>query len=180
MDVVALNMPWKVLEEMKNVASVKTVQKHGKGSVTTLSMTSPDVPGGVVYHTSKEINAAGRLTRRSVLELKSFGLQAEEDRGVFGRKSALAAASRRRGKPHAGGIEFPLPYSPIPADFSSISRRNTMCRFQCSSSARGKSSRTWAPRLSRRSIAARIINVAAQSMFCSSQPPGSENCREST
>ena len=87
MAVVHLNMPWKVLDEMKNVASVETVQEHGKGSVTTLSMTSPDVPGGVVYHTSKEIDAAGRLTRRSVLELKSFGLQAEqEDRGVFGRK----------------------------------------------------------------------------------------------
>lgn len=88
MEVDKLNMSWEVLGEMKDVASVTTVQTQGKGSVTTLSMTSPDVPGGVVHHTSKEVDAAGRVTRRSVLELKSFGLQPQEDRGVFGRKRA--------------------------------------------------------------------------------------------
>ncbi len=95
MEVDGLELPWEVLGETKNVASVKTVQKHDKGSVTTLSMTSPDVPGGVVHHTSKEIDAAGRLTRRSVLELVSFGLQPEEDAQGVRAEARLAAAKGR-------------------------------------------------------------------------------------
>ena len=59
-------------------------------------------------------------------------------------------------------------------------RRKIICRFQCSSSVLGKSVRTWAPRLSWRCKAASIINRARQSMFCNSQPPGSENCRDRT
>ena len=53
-EVVALDMPQRVLSEIKNVACIKTVQKTPKGSVTTLAMSSPDVPGGVVYQTTKE------------------------------------------------------------------------------------------------------------------------------
>ena len=82
----ALDLPWQVLGEIRTVACVKTVQKHAKGTVTTLSMTSPAIPGGVVYHTSKETDAGGRLTRRSVLDLVGYGLQSEQERGgLFGR-----------------------------------------------------------------------------------------------
>ncbi len=85
-DVVALDLPWQVLDEIRNVACVRTLQKHAKGTVTTLSMTSPAIPGGVVYHTSKETDSGGRLTRRSVLELVGYGLQPEQERGgMFGR-----------------------------------------------------------------------------------------------
>ena len=50
-------------------------------------MTSTAVPGGIVYQTSKETDAQGRLTRRSVLELVGYGLQSEEERNsFFGRK----------------------------------------------------------------------------------------------
>ena len=77
---VAIDLPWEILGEIKNVACVKTVQKHAKGTVTTLAMTSAEVPGGVVYHTSSETDASGRLTRRSVLQLVCYGLQAEQER----------------------------------------------------------------------------------------------------
>jgi hypothetical protein len=87
LEVIAIDMPCKVLSEMKNAAYVKAVQKHAAGTVTTLATTAADVPGGVVYHTSKEMDKEGRLVRRSTLELVSYGLQAEEERpGVFGRK----------------------------------------------------------------------------------------------
>ena len=90
LDVVAGDLPWEILGEIKNVACVKTVQKHAKGSVTTLAMTCTEVPGGVVYHTSSEKDANGRLTRRSVLQLVSYGLQAEQERvGLFGRGKRL-------------------------------------------------------------------------------------------
>jgi len=88
-EVVALNMPQRVLNEIKNVACIKTVQKTPKGSVTTLAMSSPEVPGGVVYQTTKETDKTDRLIRRSTLELVNFGSRPETERtGLFGRKRA--------------------------------------------------------------------------------------------
>jgi len=88
-EVVALDMPQRVLSDLKNVACIKTVQKTPKGSVTTLAMSSPDVPGGVVYQTTKETDTAGRLVRRSTLDLLSYGTRSESERtGLFGRKRA--------------------------------------------------------------------------------------------
>ncbi len=86
-EVVALDMPHRVLSEIKNVACIKTVQKTPKGAVTTLAMSSPDVPGGVVYQTTKETDPSGRVLRRSTLELVSYGSRPETERtGLFGRK----------------------------------------------------------------------------------------------
>ncbi len=86
-EVVALDMPQRVLSELKNVACIKTSQKTPKGCVTTLAMSSPDVPGGVVYQTTKETDATGRLIRRSTLELLNYGSRPETERGgLFGRK----------------------------------------------------------------------------------------------
>ena len=87
LNIVALDMPHRIPTGMKNVACVKIVQKHAKGAITTLAMTSKDVPGGVVYHASRETDANGHILRRSTLELVSYGLQVEEERtGLFGRK----------------------------------------------------------------------------------------------
>ena len=86
-EVVALDMPQRVLSEMKNVACIKTLQKTPRGSVTTLAMSSPDVPGGAVSQTTKETDATGRLIRRSTLELVNYGSQPETElNGRFGRK----------------------------------------------------------------------------------------------
>lgn len=80
-------MPQRVLAEIKSTACIKTVQKTPKGAVTTLAMSSPDVPGGVVYQTTKETDTSGRLVRRSTLELVSYGSRPEAERtGLFGRK----------------------------------------------------------------------------------------------
>jgi len=87
MEVVALEMPQKVLSDIKNAACLKIVQRHAKGTVVTLAMTNSDVPGGVVSHLSKETDKNGRLVCRSNLELLGYGTQPEEERGtVFGRK----------------------------------------------------------------------------------------------
>jgi hypothetical protein len=87
MEVVALDMPQKVLAGIKSAACLKIVQRHAKGTVVTLAMTSSEVPGGVVSHLSKETDTGGRLVCRSNLELVSYGLQPEEERtGLFGRK----------------------------------------------------------------------------------------------
>jgi hypothetical protein len=45
------------------------------------------VPGGIVAQHSKDLDAKGQLTRRSVLELIDYGLEAKETRtGLFGRR----------------------------------------------------------------------------------------------
>ena len=87
LEVVALDMPQKVVSEIQKSACIKTVQKSVKGTITTLAMTSGDVPGGVVSNASKETDKNGRLVRRSTLELVGYGLQPEEERlNLFGRK----------------------------------------------------------------------------------------------
>jgi hypothetical protein len=88
-EVVALDMPQRILSEIKNVACIKTVQKTPRGSVTTLAMSAPEVPGGVVYQTTKETDTNGRLIRRSTLELLNYGSRPEPERpGLFGRRRA--------------------------------------------------------------------------------------------
>jgi hypothetical protein len=100
-EIAALDMPGRVLGEIKSTALVKTIDKHPKGAVTTWAVTSPEVPGGVISHMSKETDASGRLVRRSTLELVSCGKECDEDTlRVFGRK--------RRNRVR----EVPSPYPP--------------------------------------------------------------------
>jgi len=100
--VVALDMPCKVLAEIKPAALVKSTHKHAKGTVTTWAYTSPDVPGGVISHSSKEVDTNGRVVRRSTLRLVGYDLkprpEAEADGrvGLLGRKRLLR--SRKSGE----------------------------------------------------------------------------------
>jgi len=84
-EVMALQMPCQVLAEIKSTAYVKAVRKHAKGTITTWLITSTDVPGGVVSHSSKEVDANKRLIRRSTLQLTGYGLEPETRTGLFGR-----------------------------------------------------------------------------------------------
>jgi hypothetical protein len=85
----ALEMPYKIEGETHSVAHLKTVQKSPKCTVITLAVLCPDIPGGIVSHSSKELDANGRLVRHSVLELVDYGSEPEKDRSsVFGRKRA--------------------------------------------------------------------------------------------
>jgi len=89
MTVVALEMPCKVLAEIKNSSLMKTINKHGKGTVATWAFTCRDVPGGVIEFWSKEVDEKGRLVRRRTLELVNYGLEPEEQPtwiGPLGRK----------------------------------------------------------------------------------------------
>ncbi len=95
-EVIALKMPLKVRAETKNGMYVKTVHKNANGVVTTLAVVLPEVPGGVVSNSSKEIDKTGRLVRRSTLELIDYNSEPDTDRsGMFGRKRP----PRHRAKP---------------------------------------------------------------------------------
>jgi hypothetical protein len=87
--VMALDMPCKVLAEVKSASLVETVNKHGKGTVATWAFTCPDVPGGIIEFWSKEVDKNNRLLRRSTLELLGYGLEPEDKPtwiGPLGRK----------------------------------------------------------------------------------------------
>jgi hypothetical protein len=72
--VTAISLPYKVLTEIQTVAFVRTVHTSPKGKTITVEVHCPRVPGGVVAHWSREMDEAGRIVRRSVLELVDYGI----------------------------------------------------------------------------------------------------------
>ncbi|HEV2968482.1 MAG TPA: hypothetical protein VGY55_00745 [Pirellulales bacterium] len=79
MEVIMLDMPYKVRSEIKPTAFERTVQKNAKGTTITVDVTSVEVPGGIVMRTLKELDGQGRITRRSTMELVDYAAL-EEDR----------------------------------------------------------------------------------------------------
>jgi hypothetical protein len=73
-ETVALNMPEKVLGEIRTGAVVKTTRKSPQGTKVTLEVQCDHVPGGVVSHSASETDASGRTIRRSTLELIDYAI----------------------------------------------------------------------------------------------------------
>ncbi|MBC8350499.1 MAG: hypothetical protein H8E66_00835 [Planctomycetes bacterium] len=72
-EVTAVEMPEKVLTEVKSAAHVKTIETFGNGvSKVTLEVHCESIPGGVVSHTSKQLDGNKRTTQRSTLELIDY------------------------------------------------------------------------------------------------------------
>lgn len=75
-EVLALDMPHRVLTELKPSAHIKTVhvQFHDQGNVTTvtLEVSCTQVPGHIVSHSAKIVGPEGRLRERSTLELLDY------------------------------------------------------------------------------------------------------------
>lgn len=90
-DVLAVDMPHRVLDEIHETAFVKTVHKQGKNTTLTIELDCPDVPGGVVAHSLREEDDKGRLLRRSTLELVGYGTSSDADGG----EDPTPAARRR-------------------------------------------------------------------------------------
>lgn len=81
-EVLAVDMPYRVLAEVKPTSHIKTVhllknlpqgdQTPDSSTIVTLEVSCAYVPGHIVAHTSKKIDAEGRLTERSTLELLDY------------------------------------------------------------------------------------------------------------
>lgn len=88
--VIALNAHCEGFDQKMQWVRVEAVHKHPKGTVTTTALTSPDLPGGIRWHKSEELDKSGHATRRSTLEMVKFGLKKESQwpgiRGIFSRK----------------------------------------------------------------------------------------------
>jgi hypothetical protein len=96
LEVVALDMPFKAIDRTFSAAHLKSVQQHEKGSTVTLAITTLEVPGGVVAHTSKELDPEGRVVRRNTLELLDYGLPPTDDAGDDDDDSLRRPRMRRR------------------------------------------------------------------------------------
>lgn len=71
-EVVALDMPYRVGDDLKSTAHTKQVQRGPRGTTVTLSVVSADIPGGLVTQTSKKLDEKGELTYRSSLEIVGY------------------------------------------------------------------------------------------------------------
>jgi hypothetical protein len=95
-EVMAIDMPSKVLTEIKSTSHVRVMHQQGKASTLTLEVHAADVPGGVVSHTSKETDETGRVVRRSTLELLDYGIgDGEDEQAQMVRKIFHRARTRR-------------------------------------------------------------------------------------
>jgi len=91
-EVVALDMPFRVMNETCAVTLIRTVETRPDGvSAVSYEAQCPDVPGGTVWQSSKVTNAAGQVVRRSVLELLDFHVD-----GQAGDDDDDSPSSRRR------------------------------------------------------------------------------------
>jgi hypothetical protein len=117
MQVVALEMPHKVLDQTQATTHFKSTSRHDRGTTVTVSVSSQDVPGGVVSQTTKELDPDGRLVRRSTLELVDYGAIHVEDRE--GRRPRLFRRHRNRdgGRPGATRRSDARGPSPAPDGF---------------------------------------------------------------
>jgi len=77
-EVLALEMPHRVLTEVKPTAHIKTVHTHGNVTTVTLEVSCAYVPGHIVAHTAKKVDADGRLTERSTLELLDYEVASKQ------------------------------------------------------------------------------------------------------
>ena len=95
-EVIALDMPYRVMDEVHTVAYEKTAAKGSRGIVTTVAVMSTDMPGGVVAQTSKEADANGKLLSRSTLEVIDYGVGGDDNHPAQIRRGFL-----RRDRPRA-------------------------------------------------------------------------------
>lgn len=108
LEVVAVDMPARVLHETQSTAHIKAFQQHEKGSTVTLAVTAPDVPGGIVSHSSKERDAEGRIVRRSTLELTDYSASAGGNSDTLPRRPRMMR--RHRGRDGLLPGKNPLPF----------------------------------------------------------------------
>jgi hypothetical protein len=72
LEVIALDMPFKVAGKLQNTAHTRQVQRGQRGANVTLSVISEEVPGELVSQTAKKTDERGVATFRSSLELIGY------------------------------------------------------------------------------------------------------------
>lgn len=97
-EVIALDLPHRVLDETLQVSLVKTVHHGSDGTIITVEAHSDEVPGAVIAHWSKELNNQGVLIQTSTLEIINYGSQSNN------RKKRKPTRRKDRGKERNGEL----------------------------------------------------------------------------
>ena len=107
-EVLAVDMPFNVLSEVKNASLVKVLQKQPKTTSLTLEFHCDAVPGGVFAHTMREDDESGRTIRRGTLELIDYGtgIGDAEDDNKLGRRRLFHRNRGRNGAVPANGTRL--------------------------------------------------------------------------
>ncbi len=71
-EVKELNVPHTACGQVHVAARMRVAQKHAKGTETTDALSSLRVPGGVIWHDSTLVDAAGNKLSQSKLELVDY------------------------------------------------------------------------------------------------------------
>ncbi len=91
-EVVATDLPYSTRSGVLLTSIVKTVRKHAQGTTITTALHCDQIPGGIVSYTLKELDASGRVIRRSTLELIDYGFSTDRrpfpNRGRLRRRSS--------------------------------------------------------------------------------------------
>lgn len=98
-EVIALDLPHRVLDETLQVSLVKTVHHGSDGTVITVEAHSDEVPGAVIAHWSKELNDQGVLIQTSTLEIIAYGSLSNNNR-----KKRKPTRRKDRGKERNGEL----------------------------------------------------------------------------
>ncbi len=78
-EVFALQMPCKIGNEIKLASHERIIRQTPDETMISLDVTVPDIPGGVVSRTTKELDSSGKLIRHSTMELISFHIADDND-----------------------------------------------------------------------------------------------------
>lgn len=78
-EVYALQMPYKIGNEIKIGSHERIVRQTPEETLISLDVTVPEIPGGVVARTTKELDSTGRLVRHSTMEVISYHIADEND-----------------------------------------------------------------------------------------------------
>jgi hypothetical protein len=78
-EVYALQMPCKIGNEVKLASHERIIRQTPEETLISLDVTVPDIPGGVVSRTTKELDSTGKLIRHSTMELISFHIADDND-----------------------------------------------------------------------------------------------------
>ena len=100
-EVIALDMPYFVLNESKTVAYVKTTKKQDERLTVTYEVHCADIPGGLVSHSSITRNTDGKLLERSSLTLLEYNaggenINAKQSRIIPSRRTRFVCQPGRR------------------------------------------------------------------------------------
>lgn len=96
-EIIALKLPQRVVDEIKEATYVKTTHQHAQGKKVTLEVQCDDIPGGVVSHWSSESDAEDRVLRRSTLELIAYEITEPKAGEIsYGRRNRYHRRAARR------------------------------------------------------------------------------------